>query len=237
MRPRANRRSKPVAIAFGIACVGASLWAAGPAQAAALPKLTLKISGSSIAVGGTTQSGGVNVVMTTGIKKGAEAILFRLDPGKTAAELEAFLKSKKSQDPNEASRYGTIAFDAEVQAGRASEVQTELAPGEYVALASKGHGPPKLATPFTVSAATAPAALPKPQATIRSIEFDFRGPSTLHDGELVRFENEGFLVHMDVAFPVKNRKAAKRVIGLLRAGKERKLSKLVVGRRSPSRRG
>lgn len=57
-----------------------------------------------------------------------------------------------------------------------------------------------------------PAALPMPQATIRSIESGFREPGTLHDGELVRLENEGFLVHMGIAFPVKNTKAAKQAV-------------------------
>ena len=82
---------------------------------------------------------------------------------------------------------------------------------------------------FTVTASAAPVALPTPQATIRSIEFGFRGPSTLHDGELVRFENEGFLVHMDVAFPVKNMKAARQAVKDLLAGKEKAVGKLIVG--------
>ena len=227
MRLRADRRIKPPAVILGIAC--AALWMAGPAQGAALPKLTLKITGSSITVGGAMQSGGVNVVTTASGKKGAEAILFRLDPGKTAAELEAFLKSKKSQDPNEANRYGAIVFDAEAPPGHPSEVQTVLAPGEYVALASKGHGPPKIFAPFTVSAAAAPAALPKPQATIRSIDFDFRGPNTLHEGELVRFKNEGFLVHMDLAFPVTSKAAAKRVAHGMLTGRQKGLGKLFAG--------
>ncbi len=82
---------------------------------------------------------------------------------------------------------------------------------------------------FTVTAAASPVALPAPEATIRSIEFGFHGPSTLHDGELVRFENEGFLVHMDVAAPVKNMKAAKQVVKDLLAGKEKAFEKLISG--------
>jgi hypothetical protein len=35
-----------------------------------------------------------------------------------------------------------------------------------------------------------------PAATIAAIEFGLRGPGTLHNGELVRFANHGFLVHM-----------------------------------------
>lgn len=229
MRPNAERRFKRAVIALGAASACAALWGAGPAQAAALPKLTLKVDANSISVGGATQSGGVDVVTTTSVKKGAEAILFRLDPGKTAAELQAFLKSKKSQDPNEANRFGAIVFDAEAVAGHPSEAQTVLAPGEYLALASKGHGPPTIAAPFTVSAAAAPAALPKPQATIRSIDFDFRGPRTLHEGELVRFVNDGFLVHMDLAFPVKSKGAAKRVAHGMLTGRQKGLGKLFAG--------
>jgi hypothetical protein len=71
--------------------------------------------------------------------------------------------------------------------------------------------------------------LPAPQATVRSIDFAFRGPSMLHDGELVRFENEGFLVHMDLAFPVKNHATAKLLIKALLAGKQKQVEKLAAG--------
>jgi len=45
----------------------------------------------------------------------------------------------------------------------------------------------------------------------------------------VAFENEGFLVHMDIAFPVKNMKAAETAVKDLKAGKEKAVEKLVVG--------
>jgi hypothetical protein len=80
-----------------------------------------------------------------------------------------------------------------------------------------------------VTTAKSPATLPTPGATIRSIEFGFRGPTTLHDGELVGFEDEGFLVHMDIAFPVKSNKVAKQVVKLLLAGKEKGASAVPVG--------
>jgi hypothetical protein len=223
----AVRLPRPLALALGIAC--AALWVAAPARAAALPKLTLKVGPSSIAVGGATQSGGVDVVTTTSIQKGAEAMLFRLDPGRTASEFAAFMKSKRSHDPNATSRYGAIVFASEAVPAHASEAQTELAPGEYVALAAPGHGPPKFAAPFTVSAAADPAALPKPQATIRAVDFGFRGPSTLHEGELVRFQNDGFLVHMDIALPVRNKAAARRVARGMASGHEKGLVKLFAG--------
>jgi hypothetical protein len=207
----------------------AAIVATGTAQAATLPTLTLSLSSSAITVGGTLQSGAVNVVSTdAGVKEGA-TILFQLKPGYTVAEVEAALKAGAGMEPNLASKYGSIVFDAEVNPGQTNEAQTMLAPGQYVALGSTGEHGPKLKAPFTVTAAASPATLPTPEATIRSIEFGFRGPTTLHDGELVRFENEGFLVHMDVAFPAKSAKAARQIVKDLLTGKEKGLEKLVSG--------
>jgi hypothetical protein len=207
----------------------AGLAAVGSAQAATLPKLTLTLTNSSITVGGATQSGAVNVVTTaTGIKGEASAILFLLKPGATFEEVEAAIQ-KAHGDTNVTGKYGSLVFDAEVTPGQTGETQTYLQPGNYVAvLPGEGKGS-KAHALFTVTPSAAPAALPTPEATIRSIEFGFRGPNTLHDGELVRFENEGYLVHMDVAAPVKNMKTAKQFIKDLLAGKEKAIEKLISG--------
>jgi hypothetical protein len=206
-----------------------SLTAAASAQAAPLPTLTLTITKSSITVAGATQSGGVNVVSTaTGVKE-ASVILFLLKPGATFDDVEAAIQ-KAHGDTNVTGKYGSIVFNAEVTPGHSSEAQTYLQPGQYVAVLPGGEGKgSKAHALFTVTASASPVALPAPQATIRSIEFGFRGPSTLHDGELVRFENEGFLVHMDVAAPVKNMKAARQAVKDLLAGKEKALEKLFSG--------
>jgi hypothetical protein len=212
-----------------LVALAGGLLASGSAQASTLPTLTLALTKSSITVGGATQSGAVNVASTaTGVKE-ANAILFRLNPGVTVAEVEEAIKKGAGKDPNETIKYGSIVFDAEVNPGQTSEAQTVLAPGQYVALGGAGEGGPKLKDAFTVATAAAPATLPTPQATVRSIEFGFRGPTTLHDGELVRFENEGFLVHMDVAFPAKSLSDAKKIVKGLLAGKEKGLEKLVSG--------
>jgi hypothetical protein len=210
-----------------LASVG--LVSAASAQASALPTLTLTVTKSSITVGGAAQSGGVNVVSTaTGVKE-ASVILFLLKPGATFDEVEAAVQ-KAHGETNVTSKYGSLVFDAEVSPGHSSEAQTYLQPGQYVALVPGGEGKgSKAHALFTVTAAASPAALPTPQATIRSIEFGFSGPSTLHDGELVRFENEGFLVHMDVAAPVKSMKAARQAVKDLLAGKEKAVEKLIVG--------
>jgi hypothetical protein len=216
---------------FAIPLAAVSLASAGVAQASTLPTLSLTVSPSSVAVSGAMQSGGTNVVTTAGGKKEATAVLFLLKPGSSVAEVEAYMKSKKknNKDPNATSQFGSIVFDAGAVPGHPSEVQTTLVPGEYVALGGEGEGSLKVHTTFTVTAAKSPAVLPTPQATIRSIEFDFRGPTTLHDGELVRFENEGYLVHMDIAFPVKSRSAANQVANGLLTGNEKGFNKLATG--------
>jgi hypothetical protein len=205
--------------------------AASSAQASTLPTLSIAINSSSASVSGPLESGGVNVAVTdTGVKEGA-VILGLLKPGVSVAEAEAFQKEKKAErDLNNVAKIGSIVADTEANPGAKSEIQAKLEPGKYIVLVAQGEkGHAMLRTSFTVIAAKSPATLPTPQATIRAIEFGFRGPSTLHDGELVGFENEGFLAHMDVAFPVKNNKAAKQAVKLLLAGNEKALGKLIAG--------
>jgi hypothetical protein len=227
---RAPLRSTPLALLACLAALAAGLLATSSAQAAGLPTLTLSLTKSSLSVvGPPPPAGGVNVVATATATKEASAILFLLKPGVTVGEVEAYLASKAAKDPNGTSKFGAIVFDAEVNPGQTSEVQSFMAAGQYVALEGQGQGPPKVATSFTISASAAPVMLPAPGATVRSIEFGFRGPTVLHDGEVVRFENEGFLVHMDVAFPVKSHAAAVTVVKDLITGHEKGLEKLAAG--------
>ncbi len=203
------------------------------AQAASTPPtVTVTVSNSSIAVSGALQSGAVNVVMNAaaGSKEPAPTFVL-LKPGVTVAEVDAYLKTDAApKDPNTSIKYGSIVFDAEASAGKSAEAQTYLEPGTYVALNGAGNNSAKWpTTSFTVTSAASPASLPARAATEQSIDFAFRGPSTLHDGELVRFENAGYVVHMDLAFPVKNLASAKKVVKELLTGKEKGLEKMIVG--------
>ena len=90
-------------------------------------------------------------------------------------------------------------------------------------------GPTGGHTSFTVAASPVSEALPAAQAKIATIEFGFKGASTIHDGEVVGFEDGGFLVHMDFAFPVKSKTAAAKVVTALKSGKEKGVQKLIAG--------
>jgi hypothetical protein len=203
----------------------ASLVSVAAAEATSLPTVTLTLSPTSITVGGPLQSGAVNVVSTTTGKEPSPS-LFLLKPGVSPAEFDALLDANQvGGEPNLASKYGSIVFDGTVGD---SEAQTVLQPGQYVAINAEGDKSAKWPrTSFIVTPAAAPATLPAPQATERSIDFAFRGPSTLRDGELVRFENEGYVVHMDLAFPTKNRAGAQQLVKDLLAGREKAIRKLV----------
>lgn len=215
--------------AGALLAVIAGLLASASAHAVSLPTMTVAITRSSASVGGSLQSGGVNIVSTDSGVKEAAVILFRENPGVSDAEFEAFTKSKAAADPNNAAKFGSIVFDVEVNPGVTTEAQTFLQPGQYIELTGAGEKPPKVQAHFTVTPASSPVALPAPAATVRTIEFGFRGPTTLKDGELVRFENEGFLVHMDIAFPVRSMKDARRAVKALKTGKEKSLRKLIAG--------
>jgi hypothetical protein len=199
--------------------------ASGAATPKALPTITVALTGKSVAVGGTPVSGAVNITSTTTGVADAEPTLLRLNPGATFAQAFGAAAAHHG-DPNYLDPYGSIVFDADAPKGTSTE-QTVLTPGTYVALDTSGNNPAKWPqTQFTVTDAGSPAQLPAAQATVKSIEFGFTGPSSFHSGEVVRFENAGFLVHMADAFGVKNTRDAKKVIALLKAGKDRQAQKL-----------
>jgi hypothetical protein len=203
-----------------------ALCSAGTASAA-LPTVSITINKTGITVGGALQAGGVSVVTTaTGLKEPSPTLVL-LKPGVSAASLLAFLATNKIfADPNAVGQYGSVVFDTE----GSGEVETTLAPGQYVALNAEGEKSSKWAsTTFAVAESATPVVLPTPQAIEKTIDFGFRGPKVLKVGELVRFENAGYLVHMDIAFPVKGKKAAAKVFAGFASGHEKGLQKLFTG--------
>ncbi len=211
--------------------VAGGLTAAASSAASGLPTLTLALNGKTVVVGGSTESGAVNIVTTVTKEASGEPALIRLNPGvpfSAFAQAGAAINAHHG-DLNYLDPYGSIVFDASANRGTSSSGETTLRPGNYFALDFGPTGPTPPFSAFTVTQAASPAALPNPNATISTIEFGFRGPTTLHDGELVRFVNAGFLVHMDVFGKAKNVATAKKAIALLLAGKDNAAGKLIHG--------
>ncbi len=183
-------------------CLLASLAVApSVARAGTLPTLTVAVTKTSITLTGAKESGAVNVVLTASGVKEAGAILFLMTPGVTDAEIESFFAAKGAAgDPNNTIKYGSIVFDAEVGEGKDKRSSDRPAGRQLPRAGARGRQRPQGPHLLHRHRRRHPGRLcRRHQATVRSIEFGFRGPRALHNGELVRFENEGFLVHMDIA--------------------------------------
>ncbi len=212
------KRSVLVTAALTVAAVvsGLVMMTASTIAASSLPTLTLALTPKTVTVGGSEVSGAVNVVTTVMGEKSDSPALFLLAPGVTPAEFgKAAASLGNSNTPLDViDPYGSIVFDGDATKGAPASAETALVPGTYVALENgNGHAV------FTVTQAAHPAALPKPGGTVTAIDFAFRGASTLRDGELVRFQNDGFLIHMIRYAQVKSVADAKKAETLLLAGK------------------
>jgi len=219
-----------VAAGLSLAIPGGTALAAHAAPAVhtghgtALPVITVKMNGKSISVGGALQSGGVTVVSTVTRERAGAPTFIRLNPGVTPAQL---FKAAQG-DPNNVALIASIVFSPQANKGTSS-AQVSLRPGNYVAvdLAPSSATPPF--TTFKITKSSSPAKLPAPKATMASIEFSFRGPGTLHNGDLVRFGNDGFLVHMIVAARGASLAGAQKIAKLLKEGKTGKAFHLATG--------
>jgi hypothetical protein len=201
---------------------GLVLMSATSVAASSLPTLTLALTKNTITVGGDEVSGAVNIVSTVSGEPSDSPTLFLLRPGVTAAEFGKAVSTLPSNSPFDAiDPYASIVFDGTAVAGAATTAETWLQPGNYVA-AENGNG----FAAFTVTQSVHPMTLPVPGATVRAIEFAFRGASTLHDGELVRFVNDGYLIHMFLFAQAKSLADAAKAEALLLAGKGNEALKL-----------
>ena len=206
-------------------CVVGLAGVTGASAASTLPTLNVAVTGKTgIAVSGSTVSGAVSITSTFSGKGQGGYGLVRLDQGVSFAEALGAVKSHHG-DPNALTPFGSLLVSADAP----GTVQTVLTPGNYVALNLTGNGPSAHVAQFTVTPSSSPAALPAAAATETSIEFGFNGPKVLHDGTMVRLENGGYLVHMDVLIGARNKRGANKIAALLKAGKDREGQKLATG--------
>jgi hypothetical protein len=217
-----KRRLVSLALSVVAVCAGLALVAESSVAAGSLPTLTLAVSKNAIKVGGSLTSGAVNIAATVTGEPNDNPGLFLLKPGVTPAEF-AKVASKLSQNNTDAiDPYGTIVYDGQdALEGKTTDTETVLVPGTYVAV-NNGNGH----TFFTISPATSPASLPTPGGTITAIDFRFKGARTLRDGELVRFQNDGYLIHMFIFAQVKSSADATKAEALLLKGKANEATKL-----------
>jgi hypothetical protein len=228
-------------VAAGLALVpaaashAATTGAAGARAAApgsGLPVLTFKTNGKKVTVGGTLESGAERLVFTVSGEPSASPVLVRLDPGVSPAAVFARFQ-QIGQDQNNLDGLGAIVMSTQANPGTSSGVFVDLLPGTYIGLdtgSQNGPGPsgPPPVTVFAVTQAAHPAALPKAAATIASREFGFVGATKLHRGEVVRWQNRGFLVHMIVGAEASSLANARKLAADLKAGHDAAAMKLAV---------
>lgn len=200
--------------------------AASPVAAgASLPSLTLTMTGHSIRVAGGLRSGAVTVISRVSGKSDGSPTLVKLKPGVSYAK--AIRAS--AQDPNGIIPYATITYNTDAPKGT-STAQTLLSPGRWVAVDTAKTDPSKWPhVSFTVRRAAHPARLPKAGGTVAMRDFFFTGPSVWHDGETVRFVNQGYVTHMVVAAKVANKSEAAIVSQLLLAGDDNQAQQHTIG--------
>ena len=218
-----------VAAALSVAALasGLVLMTASSVAASSLPTLTLAVTPKTVTVGGSEVSGAVSIVTTVTGEKSDVPALFLLKPGVTPAEFNKVAGALGSNSPLDAiDPYASIVFNYVATEGT-STAETWLQPGTYIA-ANSGSGE----AVFTVTPSATPALLPAPAAEVDAIDFGFRGASTLHDGELVRFKDDGYLIHMVAYVPVKSVADATKVEALLRAGDTKDARKYAIGKLS-----
>jgi hypothetical protein len=216
-------------VSAAVAALALALIGAGTASAAdgsTLPVVRVTLDGRSISAPRTVPSGAVSIVSTvTGQAHDRTVSLVRLQPGATFASAFARVAAHRG-NPDYLLGHASIVFDIQANRGRSS-ADVVLTPGNYVALDSTSGNPstwPR--TPFTVVASAREALLPPAAATVNMIDFAYRGASTLHEGELVRYENTGFVSHMAFGIKVRDIASANRVTSALRAGNDKAAFKL-----------
>jgi hypothetical protein len=223
------KRITALTVGMIVAAITAAAADASATSTASLPVLALSMNaGKSITATSTVPAGAVNVVSTVTGEPAGSPTLVRLNDGVTFQQAFGAVQSHQG-DPNALDGLASIVFNPEADKGTSS-AQTVLTAGNYVALDTTNDNPAKWPVAnFTVTPSTTPATLPAAQATVKMEEFTFAGPSKLHDGALVRFENAGYLYHMVIAVPVKNKANAAKLTAQLIAGKDNKAEKLASG--------
>jgi hypothetical protein len=218
---------KAVVIIGAVASItGVCITPVSSAASRGLPRLTLALNGRSVRVSGSLQSGAVNIISNVTVPH-TEPALIRLNPGvpfSAFAQGGAAIRAHHG-DLNYIDPYGSIVFDVSADRGTTS-AQTTLRPANYIAVDLSSSNPDPPHATFVITQTPHPRPLPTADATISAIDFAFRGPNTLHQGELVRFQNSGFLVHPIQGIGVKNARGARRLTALLRAANDKQAPKL-----------
>jgi hypothetical protein len=212
-------------LACGAIAIVAVLVAAAPAQTP-VPTVAVNASGSAITVtpAGQLAAGPTRFQFTRSGSRDVEAFLVTLRAGVTVDQLRQAL----SRNPDAALGLVFLEGGASLSGPTTSRAVTiDLRPGvTYHAVTFAGRN--NAVTSFTTGAASG-ARAPAPDATIRMVDYAFRGPSRLPRNGRIRVANDGAAFHFALAFPVRPSVSARRVRRALRSGGDRAIGRVVAG--------
>lgn len=221
-----KKRIIGVSAAILATAVTAGAAVGAPAAGGSLPTLAVALNGKSVTLPKTVPAGAVNVIATVTKERAGSLLLVKLQPGVTVQKVFQVIQ-KAHGDPQAIRGYASIVFDRGTPRGTGN-TQTVLVPGNYAALDFAPKGQPPVQT-FTVTTSSRSMTLPTPDATVTMKDFFFTGPSNWREGELVRFQNVGKVLHMAVAARFKDMADATKAAKALKAGNDKAAEKLAVG--------
>jgi hypothetical protein len=187
------------------------------------PVINIVRTGKTLWVDGSLRSGGAEITAALH----GQLLLIRFDQSAGTQRLRAAL-AQAAVNPDALGGVAVIVLDVAARAGQVA-VQTVLQPGSYEALnVTSGSRSSWPVSYFRVVKSDRPVMLAKPGASIEAIDFGFRGARLLRDGELVKFGNGGYLVHMIAFYRAKSRADASQLAADLRHRRYAQASRLAV---------
>ena len=200
------------------------LLAAVAAAQGPVPTVAVSVGkGTVTAPAGPIPAGPTRLEFTRTGSGDVEAYLATLRPGVTLDDLRPVA-------PTEAA-LGLVYLEASASLSSATPkwaLTVDLRPNvSYVLISQVGET--FAFTPLATTGTPNGAAAPAPDATIRMVDFGFRGSATLPRKGVLRVANQGAAYHFTAAFPVRPNASAKKVGRALRSGSERAIGRIAAG--------
>lgn len=223
------RRTVVVCVAvLALVAVAASIVQAQGAP----PTVTITANPRSLALRGAEaiQAGPTRFDVRRSNRRDHDVAIAALRPGRTVAEFERVLR--RVRNPDVLFELVTVDGGVGLLATRSRGAVTfALKPNtSYVVIDTASENPRRWPlTSFTVGAATGTAVAPRPDATVRMVDFRFRGASTLPRSGTVQFQNRGRAPHFAIAFPLRRGADSDGAERAIRRNQESRFNRFVAG--------
>jgi hypothetical protein len=212
-----------VVLALGGAAAAAAAQDAPPTVKVALSNTAVTLEGADALKAGPTR-----FELSTAGGKSAMGELLALAPGKTVHDLHEAL----AKGPEAVLQLGSLELGVTLE-GKDNKrtVTATLKPGvTYAMMQVAAEDPAKwVFTAFTVGQETSTAVAPKPDATVKLVDFGFKGAKQLPRKGIVRFEHRGKAPHFVFAMPLRKGADPKAAVQAVKKNNEKRLERMIGG--------